>query len=211
MKKSLMTCIVASAMMMTGCATTTLYDPQSSNTGIRNTHTVSAEELKIIANEAIDNAFASPRFQDFLAKYKVEKQDPAARPVLKLTQAINDTDDPDLNLGQLTDLLNDALLNRGVVDVTMAEGAELSTSIGSSRNMAMDANFDQSTVAQTGTLQAARLVMRPKVISNITRDGSTRNVVRTFKVEMADIKTGMVIWSFTRQLGFMKSRGLFGK
>lgn len=211
MKKNLLIGMAATVFVLAGCATTTIYDPQTSNTNIRNTHTVSAEELKLIADEAIQNALNSPRFKEFLAKYKVEKQSETARPILKLTQAINDTDDPDLNLGQLTDLLNDALLQSGIVDVTLAEGSELAASIGNSRAMAYDPNFDQSTVAKTGTLQAARLVMRPKVISNITRDGSTRNVVRTFKVEMADIQTGMVIWSFTRQMGFMKSRGVFGK
>ena len=211
MKKHLLNSLLASVFMLAGCATTTLYDPEATNTGIRNTHTVSAEEMKNIAYEAIDDAMSNPRFQEFLAKYKAEMQNEAARPVLKLTQAINETDDPDLNLGQLTDLLNDALLNRGIVDVTMAEGAELSTSIGGSRNIAYDPNFNQATVAKQGTLIAARLVMRPKVISNLTREGSTKNVVRTFKVEMADIQTGMVIWSFTRQMGFMKSRGIFGK
>ena len=211
MKKKLLNCLLASVFLLAGCATTTLYDPAATNTGIRNTHTVSAEELKNIACEAVEDAMSSPRFQEFLAKYKVEMQNEAARPVLKLAQALNETDDPDLNLGQLTDLLNDALLKKGIVDVTMAEGAELTTAIGGSRNVAYDANFNQATVAKQGTLIAARLVMRPKVISNLTRDGSTRNVVRTFKVEMADISTGMVIWSFTRQLGFVKSRGIIGK
>ena len=211
MKKKTLKCLLASVFLLAGCATTTLYDPEATNTGIRNTHTVSAEELKNIAYEAVEDAMSSPRFQEFLAKYKVEMQNEAARPVLKLAQALNETDDPDLNLGQLTDLLNDALLKKGIVDVTMAEGAELTTAIGGSRNVAYDANFNQATVAKQGTLIAARLVMRPKVISNLTRDGSTRNVVRTFKVEMADISTGMVIWSFTRQLGFVKSRGIIGK
>ena len=211
MKMNYLNGLLAMFFLLAGCASTTLYDPQTTNTGIRNTHTVSAEELKVIANEAIDDAMTSPRFQEFLAKYKAEMNSETARPVLKLTQAINDTDDPDLNMAQLTDLLNDALLYKGIVDVTMAEGAELSASIGNSRNLAYDPNFNQNTVAKQGTLIAARLVMRPKVISNLTRDGSTRNVVRTFKVEMADIQTGMVIWSFTRQLGFMKSRGVFGK
>jgi uncharacterized protein (TIGR02722 family) len=211
MRKNLLYLLAASVLVLAGCAsTTTIYDPAAGNTGIRNTHTVSAEELKIFANDAVYDAMNSPRFKDFLAKYKVEMNDANARPVLKLTQAINDTDDPDLNLGQMTDLLNEALLNSNIVDVTMAEGADRSASIGGSRDLAYDANFDQSTVAKTGTLKAARLVMRPKVISNVTREGSTRNVIRTFKVEMADIATGMVIWSFTRQQGFIKTRAAVG-
>jgi uncharacterized protein (TIGR02722 family) len=210
MKTNLLCILMASVFVLAGCASTTLYDPETTNTGIRNTHRVSAEELKIIANMAVEDAMNSPRFKRFLDSYKVAKNDPNARPVLKLAQAVNDTDDPDLNLGQLTDLLNDALLNSDIVDVTLAEGNDRTASIGASRDLAYDQNFDQSTVAKTGTLQAASIVMRPKVISNVTYEGSTRNVVRTFKVDIADINSGTVIWSYTRQLGFVKRRGAIG-
>lgn len=211
MKRTLLNCLLPAVLVLVGCRSTKLYDPQTKNTGIRNVQTVSAEEMKIVTREAVDDAMNDPRFQDFLTKYKVEMQDENARPMLKLTQAINNTDDPDLDMGQITDLLNDALLDMGIVDVSMAEGSERMDAIGNSRQLAADANFDQSTVAQQGTLVAARIVMRPKVSSTVTRDGSKRDVVRTFTVDIADIKTGRVIWRFTRQLGFVKSRGVFGK
>ena len=211
MKRTFLNCLLPAVLVLVGCRSTKLYDPQTSNTGIRNTQTVSAEEMKIVANEAIEDAMNNPRFLEFLAKNRAEMNDENARPVLKLSRAKNLTSDPDLDMGQLTDLISDALMNNGIVDVTMAEGSERDDSIANSRQMAADANFDQSTVAQQGTLIAARLSMQPKISSTVTRDGSKRDVVRTFTLEMADIKTGMKIWSFTRQLGFVKSRGVFGK
>ncbi len=211
MKRVFLNGLVLAAFLLAGCASTKLYDPEVKNTGIRNTNTVSAEEMKIVANEAIEDAMTNQRFLEFLAKYRAEMNDENARPVLKLSKATNNSNDPDLDLGQLTDLINDALLYKGIVDVTMAEGSGRVDAIGNSRQLAADANFDQSTVAQQGTLIAARLAMHPKISSTVTRDGSKRDVVRTFTLEMADIKTGMKIWSFTRQLGFVKSRGLFGK
>ena len=69
MKKHLLNSLLASVFMLAGCATTTLYDPEATNTGIRNTHTVSAEEMKNIAYEAIDNAMSNPRFQEILAEF----------------------------------------------------------------------------------------------------------------------------------------------
>ncbi|HPY89457.1 MAG TPA: hypothetical protein PLE92_02465 [Lentisphaeria bacterium] len=210
MNRNLLICLLALAFLAAGCSSTKLYDPSTTDTGIRNTRSVSAEEMKIVAQEAIADAMSNPRFLDFLQKYKVEMKDENARPVLKLAQAVNDTDDPDLNMAQLTDLLNDALFNAGVVDVTLAEGSDRTDSIGNSRQVAMDPNFDQATVVKQGTLVAARLVMRPKIISNTTRHKRTKDVVRTFVVDMADINTGLVMWRYTRQLGFVKTRAGFG-
>ena len=160
----------AAALLLASCATTTtIYDPQEQSAGLRNRQTISSDELRQAATDAVTNALSSPRFMEFLAKYRAEKNDPNARPILKLDRALNETDDPDLRVDELTDLINEALFNANVVDVTMAEGANRTSAIADSRDLELDDNFDQGTVAQRGTLQAARLVLRPKVISNKVR------------------------------------------
>ena len=73
-----------------------------------------------------------------------------------------------------------------------------------------DENFDQQTVVKRGTLQAARLVLRPKVIANEVRDGRRKAVTRTFVMELADLRTGLVMWKFTKQLGFIKEQRIVG-
>ena len=201
----------ASFLLLSGCGTTTtIYDPASTTTNIRQERNVSSEEMRQVAVAAVNGAMTNAKFTAFLRKYKREMKDPDAIPVLKLDKVINDTDDPDLNVGELTDMLNEALLNAGKVDVTMAEGAGRTKSIGASRDLEDDDNFDQKTVAKRGTLQAARLVLRPKVISNTVRDGNRKAVVRTFVMDMADIHTGLTMWKFTKQLGFIKEKGTFG-
>ena len=152
----------------------------------------------------------NPKFTAFLQRYKAEMNDEYAIPVLKLDRVINDTDDPSLNVSEMTDILTECLINAGKVDVTMAEGAERTGSIAASRDIAYDDNFDQSTVAQKGTLQAARLVLRPKVVSNLTQYGDRRVVNRMFVMEMADIKTGLIMWKFQKELAFMREKGTFG-
>jgi len=107
-------------------------------------------------------------------------------------------------------MLFEELLNSGKVDVTMAEGAGRTQAIAASRDLEYDENFDQSTVAKRGTLQAARLVLRPKVTSNSVQDGNTRAVTRTFVLEMADVQTGLVMWKFSKQLAFMKKKSSVG-
>lgn len=211
MKKHLLSGMALTAILLAGCGTTTtIYDPSTTRTGIRQEGTVSSEEFREVAIAAVNGAMTNAKFTAFLKRYKNEMNDPDAIPVLKLDRVVNDTDDPDLNVSEMTDMLNEELLNAGKVDVTMAEGTGRSQAIAASRDLEYDDNFDQSTVAQRGTLQAARLVLRPKVISNEVRDGDRKAVTRTFVMEMADIKTGLIMWKFTKQLGFMKEKGTFG-
>ena len=203
--------VSCSAALLVGCApTTTIYEPGTVRTDLRQEGSISSEEMRQVTVEAVRGAMTNAKFSAFLRRYKREMNDPDAIPVLKLDKVVNNTDDPDLNVGEMTDMLNEALINAGKVDVTMAEGAGRTKAIAESRTLEDDENFDQKTVAPKGTLQAARLVLRPKVTSNTVRDGNRKAVVRTFVMDMADIRTGLVMWKFTKQLGFMKERGTFG-
>jgi len=202
----------AAAFLLTACGgnNTVIYDPSTTKTGLRQVGAVSSEEMREVTIAAVQGAMTNAKFISFLKKYQTEMGDPDAIPVLKLDKTINDTDDPDLNTSEITDMLFEELLNAGKVDVTMAEGAGRTQAIAASRDLEYDENFDQSTVAKRGTLQAARLVLRPKVTSNSVRDNGKQAVTRTFVLEMADIQTGLVMWKFSKQLAFMKKKSSVG-
>lgn len=211
MKKQLVISgISTSILLLTGCASTTIFDPATTKTEVRQIGTVSSEEMREVTAAAVNSAMSNAKFNTFLKKYKQEKNDIDAIPVVKLDWVVNDTDDPDLNVSEITDMINEALINAGKVDVTLAEGTDSTATIALSRELKNDANFDQSTVAKSGTLQAARLIFRPKITSNIVTDGGKKVIVRTFVMDMADIKTGLVMWRYTKQLGFIKESGIFG-
>ena len=202
----------AAALVLAACESnnTVIYDPATTKTGLRQVGNVSSEEMREVTIAAVQGAMTNAKFISFLKKYQKEMDDPDAIPVLKLDRTINDTDDPDLNTSEITDMLFEELLNSGKVDVTMAEGAGRTQAIAASRDLEYDENFDQSTVAKRGTLQAARLVLRPKVTSNSVRDNGTSAITRTFVLEMADVQTGLVMWKFTKQLAFMKKKSSVG-
>ncbi len=92
----------------------------------------------------------------------------------------------------------------------MAEGQGRTQAIGNSRDIQFDDNFNQKTVAKKGTLIAANLVMRPKIVSQETRDGRARNIERFFVMDMAEIENGLVMWKYSKPLGFVTTRGAVG-
>jgi len=201
------TAAIGGMLLATGCASTQIYDPTQDRTGVRNSNTVSHEELREIARDAAQKVLKAPRFMEYIEKFRADN---GRRPVLKLTHTINETNDPDLNVAVIDDILQEALFNSGLVDVTLAEGKGRTQSIADSRNIAYDDNFNQNTVAKKGTLVAANIVMRPKVVSNEVRDGRTKVVDRFFVIDIADIDKGSVVFKYSKPLGFIKTRGGVG-
>lgn len=92
----------------------------------------------------------------------------------------------------------------------MVEGAGRTQAIANSRDIQFDDNFNQNTVAKKGTLIAANLIMRPKIVSQETRDGRARNIERFFVMDMAEIANGLVMWKYSKSLGFVTTRGAVG-
>lgn len=199
---------VGGIMLSTGCSSTRIYDPTAENTNIRDTNAISHEEMRGVARAAVRNALAAPKFARYVEKFRADHG--GRNPVLKLDRTVNETNDPDLNTSALTDVIFEELLNSDKVEVTMAEGAGRTQAIANSRLVANDPNFNQATVAKQGTLVAANLVMRPKVVSKETRDGRTRNIERFFVMDMADIEQGLIMWKYSKPLGFVTTRGTVG-
>ena len=195
-------------LLATGCTSTQIYDPTVERTNIRDTHRISQEEMREVARAAVRNALVAPKFARYVEKFRADHG--GRNPVLKLDRTINDTTDPDLNTSVISDTLFEELLNSDKVEVTMAEGQGRTQSIGNSRLVNLDDNFDKKTTAKTGTLIAANLVMRPKIVSPETRDGRARNIERYFVMDMAEIEGGLIMWKYSKPLGFVTTRGSVG-
>jgi uncharacterized protein (TIGR02722 family) len=195
-------------LLSTGCTSTQIYDPTVDRTNIRDTRRISQEEMREVARAAVRNALVAPKLARYVEKFRADHG--GRNPVLKLDRTINDTNDPDLNTSVISDTIFEELLNSDKVEVTMAEGQGRTQAIGNSRLNALDDNFNKNTVAKAGTLVAANLVMRPKIVSQETRDGRVRNIERFFVMDMAEIENGLIMWKYSKPLGFVTTRGSVG-
>lgn len=205
-------CVVGLGIALCGCNSTSteLFNPDDNTRNTdRSAETVSYAEYSEAAQAAVRDAIESATFKRFLSKYqKAHGTDNV--PIMQVALIRNDTDDPDLNQKLITDEICNALLKSGVVDVTMATGADVRSTFADVRDLKKDKNFKQSTVAKQGTLEAPCLSLEGSIISNKVRDGGKTTVVRSFNLKIADIETGKVIWAYNKALGFKKTRGTFG-
>ncbi len=203
----------ALAVAMFGCVSNTeRFDPTDTTSdaaGVRSLLTVSASECFEAARAAAEDAMTSPAYTYFLEQYQRENN--GRLPLMQVSGYLrNDTNDPDLNVAEITDVLTKALRDSGKVRITLATGRDARGTFADARDLKRDKNFNQDTVAREGTLNAPSLSLEGSIISNTVRDGSTSVKVTSFNLKIADIVTGEEIWSYNKPLGFKRSQSLFG-
>lgn len=198
--------------LIAGCsATTSTFDPTdpAQNT-VRAIGTVSQADCFMAARAAAESAMASPAFTRFLGQYQKEMSDGQSVPLMQVGHLQNKTDDPNLEMGLVTDELCTALMNSGKVEVTLATGRDASATFSEARDLRKDDNFKQSTVAKKGRLDAPRLSLEGGILGNRVDSGKEKVQVYSFNLKLADIDTGKVIWSYNKPFGTKKTKGTFG-
>lgn len=214
--KEMMTMVAAAALVggfAAGCSSTRTETFDPTNPTVNTTRalgTVSQAECFMAAREAVQSMMASPLFERFLAQYRNERNDALAVPLMQVGHLRNQTDDPNLQMGLVTDELCTALMNSGKVEVTLATGADASATFAEARDLRKDDNFNQSTVAKKGRLEAPRLSLEGGVLWNRVDTDGEKVQVYSFNLKLADIDTGKVIWSCNKPFGTKKVKGTFG-
>lgn len=206
----LSTALIAS-MTLVACGGRTNYDTADlSRDGARSENTVSHQECMIAAKKLTEDALQSPIFNNYIAKFQRAKNDTLALPLTQVGSIKNQTNDPNFNRKQITDVITTALLNSGKVEVTLASGSDVASSTKENRDLEYDDNFDQSTVTQRNTLQAPDLSVEGTVGYNLVKEGRTTDRVYFFHLKIYEIKTGKVIWANEQSLGTEFVRPVFG-
>lgn len=155
-------------------------------------------EVCAAAKDAVKSLMTDEIVLSFLKKYEEERKanpELSELPVVKLTKPKNETNDPDLNMTQLTDALCEALRETGCFEVSLYEG-EGRREVSRLDFLADDPFYEQ----QKEPIQAARLVLYSEVVSNMTRDGQITVVSRSIKVALADANSGATLFEDAREV-----------
>ena len=187
-----------------------LFACGGNNSDILCRNTISNEEMYSVAYETVIRLLADDDVAEFLEKYNEEREkNPALskRPIIKLAKTRNETDDKNLNTDPFSDTLLTCLMDSRLFSVTKYEGADRISEIVKSRDIIDDVNVNEATVMREGTIQAARLVLNSKIVSDKTRNGQTTVVSRFFVVDLIDIKTGLTLFKYIAEIAIADARG----
>jgi len=116
------------------------------------------------------------------------------RHVLAISKVSNDTMQH-IDTDQLIKKIRVELLNSGKVYVTTAVGNAEDKMNKEARALRNDADFKQSSVADTGTLIAPDMSLSGKILQrNINMNKDTQQVEYYFMLTLTDLKNGFAVW-----------------
>ncbi|SFM36759.1 penicillin-binding protein activator LpoB [Marinobacter zhejiangensis] len=181
--KKLLTLTLCSTLLA-ACATPTRYvDPAADDGPV--TMTMDYRDFERAADAAI---------QDLLASGAVDNPS-GERYVMVVSRITNDTMQR-IDTDQLVKKIRVALLRSGKVVTTTAvglDGAEDEMNM-AARELRESEEFDQSSVQQTGTLQAPDLSLSGKIIQRNHRVEDEQQVEYYFQLSLTDLQQGFAIW-----------------
>ena len=212
MKSRIMLCgVILIGMSVVGCGTTEIYDdPENQKDDVRNEWSYTSTEIRKAANKVLNRLLADDDFNEYINEYKAANG--GKRPFITIAPLKNETDDPDLTaqVSELNSFIENKMRTSKMVRISRYGGVEHIDTIRKSRNLIDDDNVRQDSVAKEGTVEAAKLLIRPHLSSNNVSDGRRKRITRTFMIDVVRIDTGEAIFTSTEQLGFMKEKGTFG-
>lgn len=195
MKKSLVFATMV-AIGFYGCAGGARYIDTASTEYVSSS--LDLNDIKGAAKESLESLYKSGYFN------RIDMNKPV---ILAVSDFINDTTIK-LDMEQITARIVEELQNSGKFLITRAvsgTGGSTDTMIDKSRQARDDEEFNQDTVVEKGVKVSANASLSGKVGQRITRVGSDQRVDYFFKIEIVDIKTGLLAWSKTIDISKMSS------
>lgn len=179
-----------------GCASGTKYIDIDSKEYISSSLDLS--DIKKATNDALDSLYQSLFFK------KINPENPI---VLAISDFTNDTTIK-LDMEQITARIIEELQNSGKFLVTRAvsgSGGSTDQMIDKSRRARDDEEYNQDSVIEKGEKISVSSSLNGKVGQRITRIGSNQRVDYFFKIEIVNLKTGLLSWSKTIDISKLSS------
>ena len=134
--------------------------------------------------------------QNLLKSEFVLSLDINEKKVLAISDVVNDTMQQ-INVQSLTTKITRAMRNSGRFDISGAvagSGGMRDNMIDKRAPLRNDAEFDQFTTIEAGTLVAPNLSLSGKITQKNTSAGKKQRVDYSFILQVVDLKTGLVKW-----------------
>jgi len=136
---------------------------------------------------------ASALVQSLLGSGALKKED-GSRYVVATGRITNDTMQR-IDTDQLMAKIEEEILNSGQAVMTSAVGSGTDKLVHETRELRDSEEFDQSTIAERGTLIAPELSISGKIFQrNIRYDKKRQQVEYYFQLKLSDAKTGLRFW-----------------
>lgn len=187
---------ISIALSFYGCAGGTKYIDTSSTEYISSS--LDLNDIKKSANDALDSLYQSHFFKRINADKPI---------VLAISDFTNDTTIK-LDMEQITARIIEELQNSGKFLVTRAisgSGGSIDQMIDKSRQARDDEEYNQDSVVEKGEKISASASLGGKVGQRITRIDSNQRIDYFFKIEIVDLKTGLLSWSKTIDISKLSS------
>jgi hypothetical protein len=183
MKAKTLGIIAFFSILITGCA------PKTVNIDVMHDE---GKPVMALDYRDFDQA-ASQLVQSMLASGALKKEG-GGRYIVAKGRIINDTMQR-IDTDQLMAKIEIEILRSGQAVMTRAVGADADKLIHEARELRDDEEFDQSTIAERGTLQAFNFSIKGKIFQrNIRYDKNLQQVEYYFQLMLSDSVTGLTYW-----------------
>lgn len=183
MKRIILHLITVSSILAAGCAQETV-----------NIDVMHDEGKPVMALDYRDFDSAASQLTQSLLGSGALKKEGGGRYIVAKGRIVNDTMQR-IDTDQLMSKIEIEMLRSGQAVMTSAVGSGTDKLIREGRELRDDEEFDQSTIAARGTLQAPHFSIKGKIFQrNIRYDRNRQQVEYYFQLSLSDMVTGLTFW-----------------
>lgn len=196
MKTFLLFAAACGFVFLAGCGTPATYtDPTNTKTAVVSLNKINVQDWDNAANEMIQSLLGS----------QILDRAPVQPAVLAIDRVVNKTSDANLDTDMLEKKIRIALNRSGKVQTTTTYGRNAES------RMAQDIQTKQDFLGGNGpTDRSPNYTLSGKIIEDVARDGSTRQVTYVFQLSLTDVRSGNAVWEDEKKIQKTGTRAAVG-
>lgn len=187
---------VAALGFISGCGTPATYtDPTNTKTAVVSLNKINVQDWENAADQMIQSLLAS----------QVLDKAPVQPAILAMDRIVNKTSDANLDTDMLEKKIRIALNRSGKCQTTTTYGAKAESQI------AKDTQDRAAFLGGNGPVdRSPNYTLSGKIIEDIARDGSTRQVTYVFQLSLTDPRLGTAVWEDEKKIQKTGTRAAVG-